>query len=196
MKTAINGKVRYKFYWGAPYSGGGMKFLKRVFRIGRLLLAKVVYPTESPFSKEYYRQDVLSLLREVYDVRWQNAPLNGRMWYAVYSKIDGGYVGTPGDAYRFWQWGLRDIQQKDSEDKVCSIGFNPKEQKWYGWSHRAMYGFGVGDIVKEGDCCATSGWTEEYLKTHDDPYVLPVGFEAKTIDDAKRMAIAFAASVS
>lgn len=23
--------------------------------------------------------------------------------------------------------------------------------KWYGWSHRAVYGFGIGDTVKKGD---------------------------------------------
>jgi len=34
----------------------------------------------------------------------------------------------------------------------CSVGFCEKEQKWYGWSHRAIYGFGVGDAVKIGDC--------------------------------------------
>src|SRR5882672_4247049 len=35
---------------------------------------------------------------------------------------------------------------------VCSIGFSEQDQKWYGWSHRAMHGFGIGDIVKAGDC--------------------------------------------
>lgn len=34
----------------------------------------------------------------------------------------------------------------------CSIGFCASEQKWYGWSHRAIYGFGVGSIVRRGDC--------------------------------------------
>jgi len=34
----------------------------------------------------------------------------------------------------------------------CCIGFSEKEQKWYGWSHRAIYGFGIGDEVKRGHC--------------------------------------------
>jgi len=38
------------------------------------------------------------------------------------------------------------------EHKVCCIGFNVDEQKWYGWSHRAIYGFGIGSEVKRGDC--------------------------------------------
>lgn len=79
---------------------------------------------------------------------------------------------------------------------VCSIGFCEVEQKWYGWSHRAIFGFGVGSEVKEGDCCASSGYIEEYLMEHpDDDLSLAVGFVAKDLIDAKRMAIAFADSV-
>lgn len=41
-----------------------------------------------------------------------------------------------------------------------------------------------------------SGWTEDYLIAHpEDDISLPVGFTAKTIDDAKQMAMAFAESV-
>ena len=90
-------------------------------------------------------------------------------------------------------------EKASDENEVCSIGFSETEQKWYGWSHRAWYGFGIGDIVEEGDCTASSGWTEDYISEHfpdGDPAVLPIGFEAKTLDDAKRMAIAFASSVS
>ncbi len=36
--------------------------------------------------------------------------------------------------------------------KTACIGYNPKENKWYGWSHRAIYGFGIGSQVKKGDC--------------------------------------------
>jgi len=79
---------------------------------------------------------------------------------------------------------------------VCSIGFCEAEQKWYGWSHRAIFGFGIGDTVKEGDCTNSSGWVEEYLKEHPEADLsLPVGFKANNLDDAKRMAVAFAESV-
>jgi hypothetical protein len=64
---------------------------------------------------------------------------------------------------------------------VCSIGYNRRERKWYGWSHRAIFGFRVGSVVKQGDCVADT---------------LPVGFRAKTLGDAKRLAEAFAESVS
>lgn len=61
------------------------------------------------------------------------------------------------------------------------LGFSEKEQKWYGWSHRAIYGFGIGSEVKDGDCCASK---------------LPIGFKAKTLKDARKMAEIFAEHVS
>lgn len=44
------------------------------------------------------------------------------------------------------------LMQEYSFSPTCCIGFNEKEQKWYGWSHRAIYGFGIGSVVKKGDC--------------------------------------------
>lgn len=44
------------------------------------------------------------------------------------------------------------IPQTFGNRQVCSIGFCEVEQRWYGWSHRAMFGFEVGSHVKPGDC--------------------------------------------
>lgn len=83
------------------------------------------------------------------------------------------------------------------ESRVCQIGWSEKNQKYYGWSHRAICGFKIGDEVKEGDCCTSSGFVEEYIKEHPEKdKSLPVGFIARTKEDCKRMAIAFANSVS
>jgi hypothetical protein len=190
------GKVRLKLFWGGVYTGKGMTPIQRIYALGRLVLAKVVYSKYSPFSQEYYRTDVLDLLRKHYDVRWEKSSV-GQMWHYVYSWIDGGQIGRPEDAYRYLQRGLTEIQKADAKHKVCSIGFHPESQKWVGWSHRAMCGFGVGDVVSEGDCTASSGWTEEYLQEHpEEDRSLPVGFKAENLEDAKRMAVAFAESVS
>ena len=82
------------------------------------------------------------------------------------------------------------------EHEVCSIGFSERDQKWYGWSHRAIYGFGIGSVVKAGDCAASSGFTDAYLAEHPEADMsLPVGFTAKTLPDARRIAVAFAESV-
>ena len=114
--------------------------------------------------------------------------------------FDGGYIGTPEVAQSLCnERGIspeRISRGSKEGSRVCSIGFSARDQKWYGWSHRAIYGFGVGAVAKEGDCICSSGWTDEYLAEHpDEDLSLPVGFEAKTLDDAKRMAIAFAESV-
>lgn len=43
-------------------------------------------------------------------------------------------------------------QRVEPDDYSCRIGFSEREQKWYGWSHRAVYGFGVGSSCGKGDC--------------------------------------------
>lgn len=108
----------------------------------------------------------------------------------------GDYIGTKQVAHFLCsKKGIKPEKAKPSNN-VCSIGFCESEQKWYGWSHRAIFGFGIGDRVKEGDCTASSGWTAEYLKDHpEDDLSLPIGFTAMTLEDAKRMAITFADSV-
>lgn len=88
-------------------------------------------------------------------------------------------------------------EYKTPTSTICSIGFCPRDQKYYGWSHRAISGYGIGDVAEEGDSCTSSGWTPEYLAEHpEEDTRIPVGFKAKTLADAKRMAIAFADSVS
>lgn len=66
------------------------------------------------------------------------------------------------------------------EMNPCELGLGKgSDGKWYGWSHRAVYGFGIGDKVKKGDC-AYKG--KEYT--------------IKTEKQAKDTAIAFSDSVS
>jgi len=70
---------------------------------------------------------------------------------------------------------------------VCSLGYSPKEDKWYGWSHRAMYGWQVGDLYEEGD----SGF--EYIpEEKKQNNVWKIG----NITEAKEAAKYFAKSVS
>ena len=81
--------------------------------------------------------------------------------------------------------------------KHASIGFCKMDQHWYGWSHRGMYGFGIGDTVNEGDCTASCGSIQECVDSGECVDLsLPVGFVAKTLEDAKLMAIAYSESIS
>lgn len=64
----------------------------------------------------------------------------------------GDYIGDTKFAYRLCKkWGIAP-EKIGPDSNVCSIGFCEKEQKWYGWSHRAIFGFGVGAKTKKGDC--------------------------------------------
>jgi len=110
---------------------------------------------------------------------------------------DGAYIGSSKWAYRLIV--KRGIVPELLPDwNVCSIGFSESAQKWYGWSHRAICGFGVGDRIESEDhLCTTTGWTDEYLAEHpEEDYSLPVGFEARTLADCKLMASSFARAVS
>jgi hypothetical protein len=103
--------------------------------------------------------------------------------------LDNEYIGDPKIAKYLCE--KRGIKPEIKEGcNVCSIGkciYKDKDHedydKWFGWSHRAIFGFKVGDgyKVKKGDCL------EGYF---------PIGFEAKTEEDCKKMASAFSDSVS
>ena len=162
---------------------------------------------------------------------------------------DGSYISDEKTA-RFLVLECKIAPEKASPDhQVCSIGWCDNERKWYGWSHRAMCGFGVGSVVKYGDCayeapdadtfgrqvmdffCDDNGWMTDRRHSpsvdadgtqgvlveatytdrvpnekirgtayrHFSPYPAKWGrgeWTAKTLDDAKEMAIAFAEGVS
>ena len=97
--------------------------------------------------------------------------------------LNGCYLGTPDEASKQIDEFDLDPNKIESNDcnNVCNIGFSPKKKKWYGWSHRAISGFGVGDEP----CAATP--TGNNTK-HD-------GL-AKDLDQAKEYAIEFAHSVA
>lgn len=75
----------------------------------------------------------------------------------------------------------KDFKEKHGIKVVqTGLGFSEKEQKWYGWSHRAYYGFGIGHKVKKGHV--------GYEELGD--------FECKTLEDCRKVAEIFAKSVS
>ena len=64
------------------------------------------------------------------------------------SKFDGSYI-TRVDM----EDGVRFLAERGiTEELTHGVGFSPKDGKWYGWSHRAIYGFKVGSTCKKGDC--------------------------------------------
>jgi len=105
-------------------------------------------------------------------------------WTMAYTP-NGGYLGKLKSAlYLCGKLGIVPEMNK-TDHNVCSIGFSHKDGKWYGWSHRAIYGFKIGSTCKKGDC--------HYIpKMHYGKGA----WTAKTVADARRMACDFASGVS
>lgn len=96
---------------------------------------------------------------------------------SYYSKFDDSYLTVVG-----LENNLKFLAEYDiSEQLTHGVGFSPTNNKWYGWSHRAIYGFSVGSTCKKGDCHYTPEKGE---------------WVAQTMEDAKQMAIDFNEGVS
>lgn len=55
---------------------------------------------------------------------------------------DGVYVGEVKDAMRLWKkYGIERFYKLTRDGNVASVGYSPRRKKWYGWSHRAIYGY-------------------------------------------------------
>ena len=126
-----------------------------------------------------YLNEARVMAKKFFEDNFDLKPAKGFSFKQYVDKSTGAYVtsepfdGKPTGTMKFFA--------KHGISKVYngSIGFSEKEQKWYGWSHRAIYGFGIGSKVKKGDCgYKGKAWT------------------AKTLDDAKQMAKDFADAVS
>jgi len=82
--------------------------------------------------------------------------------------------------------------------------------KYYGWSHRAVYGFGVGDTIKMGDIGNKYQYGKDAKKKYNDifrvdgyeaadAYLKTIKFEPykiKTEEEAKEHALRFADDVA
>jgi hypothetical protein len=85
------------------------------------------------------------------------------MTYAL--NLNGDYIGNVDDAkYLCEEKGIRPIL-RTPDSKTCSIGKSVIDNKWYGWSHRALYGFEIGHTVVPGDCNYKPRTVEQYLDT-------------------------------
>jgi len=96
--------------------------------------------------------------------------------YKTAYNFNGDYIGSSKDAYRLCvKRGIKPELSSPTHN-VCSIGFSEGEQKWYGWSHRAIYGFGVGSSVVKGDIAYVPN-------THDEMWESVRGiFEATPVE--------------
>jgi len=64
------------------------------------------------------------------------------------SKFDDSYITHVG-----MEKDVKFLADREITDQLThGVGFSPKDNKWYGWSHRAIYGFQIGSMCKKGDC--------------------------------------------
>ncbi len=73
------------------------------------------------------------------------------------SKFDDSYITFEGleDGMKFL------LDRGITEELSHGLGFSPKHNKWYGWSHRAICGFGIGSLTKLDDCSFNPSCKEE-----------------------------------
>lgn len=82
----------------------------------------------------------------------------------AYTK-QGDYLGDPKTAYRLVnKYGIIHFQKKPSAN-IASIGYSPSKHKWYGWSHRAIFGFKPGSKCKIGSCHYRAKNKVDYCKS-------------------------------
>jgi len=99
---------------------------------------------------------------------------------------DGTYIGDIKMAkFLSEKKGITKFEKTKPSHNVCSIGFNEKENKWYGYSHRAICGFGIGDKLFDQDF----GDDKTLFTKHGKETI-------KNLDQAKQAAKNFAEYVS
>lgn len=86
--------------------------------------------------------------------------------FAIVSAMtkDGNYVGDLKWAYKLIKMGIIEPECIYDNSNVVSIGYSKKDHKWYGWSHRAIYGFTIGSTVKKGDCAYRAPNKTEFME--------------------------------
>lgn len=154
-----------------------------------LLEFEIQHPKHLPLKSVNFERKYPGYIyrRETYDDSEYGGKGSMEM-ISCYSDHDGSYMGDARTA-RFLtkKKGLTQIQKAAPDHCVCSIGFNEKEQKWYGWSHRAICGFGIGDML----------YKERFKGATDKtPFTKHGTVEIKTLAQAKQSAKNFGRSVS
>lgn len=123
---------------------------------------------------------------ELYDVfeedwlsHWEDKPSDDTITMTVARNKGGNYIGDPSMAEALC--GKHGIAPECRDpDVACAFGWSEKKQKYFGWSHRALVGFSIGDKVFDADC-------DEGL-----PFIERGKVDIKDKDDARLAAMRFA----
>jgi hypothetical protein len=80
-----------------------------------------------------------------------------------YAKQGTGRFSRGAPKVRFQDW----LMFKDGSRSHHSVGHGC-DGKWYGWSHRAIHGFGIGDVIKPGHIGNKFEYGKEVDKKYED----------------------------
>lgn len=145
--------------------------------------------------EEVYRKEFKTGYTLIKTKLWGESPYHGKeglpkekaLDMTVAYNHDGYYIGDSKSAH-FYCNKLGIKPEPPSKDAyVCNNGYCEKDEKWYGWSHRAIVGFKIGDKLFDSKF---KGATERTKFTE---------YGSKTIttkEEARQAAINFAAYVS
>lgn len=68
---------------------------------------------------------------------------------SIFNK-QGDYAGAAEDMREIFDKHAIAPELKDEDSGVCCIGWSEREQRYYGWSHRAVHGYAKGDASFDG----------------------------------------------
>jgi hypothetical protein len=145
----------------SPYSGGDCSME---------LLKETLYQPTLSRGGYFYRVE-----RVTHHMADGNNPVTD---IKAYYALDGTYIGNRKTAmYLLKKKGIRHFEKRTKTSDGASIGYNPNEKKWYGWSHRAIFGFTIGSTCKIGDAHFNPSNEKEFIESlqdwhSDDPDII------------------------
>lgn len=82
------------------------------------------------------------------------------------SKFDNSYITMLGQENNVSFLAEKEI----TEQLTHGVGYSPKDNKWYGWSRRAIFGFNIGSTCKKGDSHYMPATPEELIDGYAEFY--------------------------
>lgn len=190
-------------YRGVPYLGFGYGAMytnrntgiNKVWYINRypiLLKTRIFSKNKKPF-RSFVINDIisnpeLSITKDCFNYRGElgdcgNRKLFPYSMFSVYARNSYGvfYIGNIRDAYSMKDMSMFRNQNLLKKEGVANIAYHNSQDKWCGWSHRAIACFGIGDRIFD----SKYGTGETPFNKHGD---VPITSELDMIESASRFA--------
>jgi len=134
--------------------------LKYLFSIGKFNVYLCAYHPK----KIKYKKRAVSWMKKFINVQEEKIGLEDGnesiQMINCTSKQDSSYIGTIEGTFKFLKRGIVEFYSTRGGRVACTG--RTKNGTWWGWSHRAMYHFSVGDKIKYDDSLVilSHGWIE------------------------------------